>query len=204
MANNGPAELIVSTVAVVLASGPNDPPLTVGIEVQEILRPPLSVSQGPEGTIITSNRDQVEVELSGNKLNVRESSGNITQARSKVPKIVYGFLADLADTAIRSYGINLVLETYKERANEWLGNNFLNPSLASPLGTPLSSNLVALLFDYPPKKWTVRFQNLSSDRLNVNLNASESTSELPSQEKLGHEVEEQYEALKKFLSEIGL
>ena len=208
MANSGQPELILSTIAVVLGPYASPTPIGIGInvdiDVEGILRRPLNISQGPEGSVITSNRDQVEVRFLTNKLDVRESSGEVTQAKSKVPRIVHGFLDELAEIEIQSYGVNFILEIGEERPREWLGNHLLNPDLASQLGPSLSSNLVTLLFDQPPKTWTVRFQALPGNRLNVNFNASEVTSELPSQEKLGYEIEEQYEALKKFLFEIGL
>ena len=204
MANNGQAELILSTIAVVFA--PYDPSVPIiGINLEKILRRPLNVSKGPEGSVITSNRDQVEVQLLINKLDVREFSGDVAQAKSKVPRIVHGFLSMLPEIIkIQSYGVNLILEIDEEKPSEWLGNRLLNPDLASQFGTSLSSNLVAMLFDRPPKTWTVRFQALPDDRLSVNCNVTERTSELPSQEKLGDEIERQCKALKKFLSEIGI
>ena len=207
MANNGQAELILSTIAVVFA--PYDPSVPIGIGIninlERILRRPLNISKGPEGSVITSNRDQVEVQLLLNKLDVREFSGDVAQAKSKVPRIMHGFLSSLPGIIkIQSYGVNLILEIDEEKPSEWLGNRLLNPDLASQFGTSLSSNLVAMLFDRPPKTWTVQFQALPDDRLNVNCNVTERTSELPSQEKLGDEIEGQYKALEKFLSEIGI
>ena len=205
MANNGQAELILSTIAVVLE--PYDPsvPIPIGIDPERILRRPLNISQGPEGSVITSNRDQVEVQfLLNNKLDVREFSGDVAQAKSKIPRIMHGVLSSSSGIKIQSYGVNFLLEIDEEKPSEWLGNRLLNPDLASQFGTSLSSNLVAMLFDQPPKTWAVRFHALPGDRLNVNFNASERTSGLPSQEKLGDEIEGQYKALKKFLSEIGL
>ena len=59
LANNGQAELILSTIAVVLA--PYDPSVPIGIGIninlERILRRPLNISKGPEGSVITSNRD---------------------------------------------------------------------------------------------------------------------------------------------------
>ena len=205
MANSGQAELIVSTIAVVLDPPvPPSPTSFRGDGLEAILRRPLNILPGPEGPIITSSREQVEVQLSPNKIDVRESSGDAAQAKSKIPRIIHGFLAILPAVEIQSYGINFILETNMERPHEWLGNNLLNPGLASEFETPLFSNLVTLLLDRPPKIWTVRFEDQPGDRLVVNFNSSEITGELPDQEKLGHEIGEQYEALNKFLSQIGL
>ena len=205
MVNDGQAELILSTIAVVL--DPHVPPPPIGIrgnELEAILRRPLSILQGPEGPIITSNRDQVEIQVFPNKFDVRESSGDVTQARSKIPRIMHGFLSISSEVKIQSYGVNFLVEINLERPREWLGNNLLHPDLASEFGTSFSSDLVTLMLDRSPKTWTVRFQAQPSDGISVNFNASEITSELPDQEELGHEIEEQYQALNGFLSQIGL
>ncbi len=205
LANNDRTELILSTIAVVLAPGVSPPsgPITPNV-LEDILRRPLSISQGAEGPIVNSNRDQVEIQFFPNKIDVRESSGNITQAKIKIPRIIHGFCGALPAISIRSYGINFISEIEVESPGEWLGNNLLNPSLASKLATSLSSKSVTLLLDRPPKEWTVRLEALPGDRLNSNFNASESTTTLPSQETLGHEIGQQYAAFNEFLTQIGL
>ena len=205
MANNDGTELIMSTVAVVLM--PNAPLPQIGIRpsgLETILKRPLSISQSPEGPIVTSNRDQVEVQLFPNKIDVRESSGDVTQAKSKVPRIMHGFLGILPGISIQSYGVNFISEIKVESPLEWLGNSLINPSLACKLGSSLSSKSVTLLLDRPPKAWTVQLEALPDDRLGVNFNASESTVALPNREKLASEIEQQYEELNEFLAQIGL
>ena len=205
LANNDQTELILSTLAVVLALDVLPPPIGIREDALEtILRRPLSISLSPEGPIISSNRDQVEIRFSPNKIDVRESSGDVTQAKSKIPRIIHGFLDTLAEVKPQSYGVNFILEINVEGPREWLGNNLLNPSLAPKLGSSFSSNLVTLILDRPPKTWTVRLEAQPGDRLTVNFNASESTGALPNQEKLDHEIEDQYKSLNEFLSQIGL
>ena len=207
MANNDRTELILSTIVVVLA--PSVPPRLIDIEphgLEAILRRPLTFSQSPVGPIITSNRDQIEIAFSSNRIDVRESSGDVAQAKSKISRIIHGFLAlaTLAEVSAQSYGVNFISEINVERPHEWLGNNLLNPNLASKFGTSFSSNLVTLILDRPPKVWTVRFEARPGDRFSVNFNASENTGALPNQEKLEHDIEEQYKSLNEFLSQIGL
>ena len=203
LANNDQTELILSTIAVVFSPDPR--PARIGSQaIEAILRRPLAISQSPEGPIITSNRDQVEVQFFLNKIDVRESSGDVAQAKSKIPRIMHAFLAPLDGVSIRSYGINFISEINVERPREWLGNNLLNPSLASELGTPFSSNLVTLLLDQPPKAWTVRFEAQPDNRLSVSFNASENTDTLPNQQELASEIGQQYDAFTEFLSQMGL
>ena len=207
MANNSQSDLIVTTIAAVLQ--PIDPPRGIDLNgnvLATILKRPLTVAEGPRGQIsVTSNRDQVEVQLFPNKIDVRESSGDVAQARNKIPGIIHGFLATiLAAETIRTYGINFILEVTVESPREWLGNNLLDHALASKLGTSPSSNLVALVFDRPPKTWTVRFEAQPDAKLNVNFNASEHRGVLPSLEQLEEEVGEQYDRLKAFLAAVGV
>ena len=205
MRSNDRFELLVSTVAVVLA--PADIPRSVNVStfnLEGILRRPLTFSQSLEGPIITSNRDQVEIQFLSNKIDVRESSGEITQARGRIPRIAHSILDTLSEIKPQSYGLNFILEIDVKRPQEWLGDNLLHPELSSKLETAFSSSLVTLILDRTPKKWTIRLETLSGERLSVNFNASENTDALPNQEMLGHEIEEQFESLKDFLNQIGL
>ena len=206
MRSNDRFELLVSTVAVVLA--PVDPPplsiSTRTLELEGILRRPISLSQGPEGPIVTSSRDQVEVRFLPNKFDVRESSGEVARAKNSISRIAHSLLATFDELNPQSYGVNFILEIDVERPQEWLGKNLLNLGLSSVLDTDVSSNLVTLMLNRYPKTWTVRFETRSGDRLSVNFNASENTDDLPNQEILGREIEEQFESLKDFLDQIGL
>ena len=205
MASNDRNELMLSTVMVVLS--PEIPPPPIGFEVQAveaILKRPLSISQSPESLILTSNRDQAEIQLLPNKIEVRESSGEITQSKDKIPRIMHDFLAILGEASIQSYGVNFISEVNMEGPREWLGRSLLNQDLASKVGVSFSSDLVALRLDRPPKTWTIRFEAQRQNRISVNFNASESTDALPSREKLNYEIEDQYKSLNEFLSQIGL
>jgi hypothetical protein len=204
LANRSQVELILSTIAVVFQPGESPRQIDIGGEaLTAILRRPLTVAQGPDILIVTSNRDQIEVQIFPNKIDVRELSGDIAQGRSKIPRIVHEFLSILTDMRIQSYGVNFNLEINVERPREWLGNNLLNPGLAES-GTTLSSNLVSLVLERPPKVWTVRFEAQADDKLNINFNASEHTETLPNRENLDNELKAQYEALKEFLDHLGL
>ena len=205
MATNDQSELITSTVAVVLNT-----PISLSStaikadQLEAVLRRPLSFLQGPEGPIITSNRDQTEIHLLNNKIDVRESSGDVNQSRNKIPRIATGFLGILGTVEIRSYGVNFILEFNVERPEEWLGGNLINPAIATKFGAPISGNAVDLVLAQPPKILTFRFQAQPANRLNVNFNASEDASALPDEGMLESEIGKQYKALGDFLSQVGL
>ena len=205
MATNDQAELIMSTVAVVLNTPTSLSSTAIKADqLEAVLRRPLSFLQGPEGPIISSNRDQTEIHLLNNKFDIRESSGDVDQSRNKIPRIATGFLGILGTVEIRSYGVNFILELNVERPEEWLGANLINPAIATKLGIPISGKAVALVLTQPPKVLTVRFQAQPANRLNVNFNASEDASALPGEGMLESDIGEQYEALLGFLSQVGL
>jgi len=153
---------------------------------------------------ITSARDQIEVHLASNKVDVRDLSGELDQAQSKVPRILNEFLAVLSSPPVTSYGVNFILDIRIQEPDQWLANHLLDPTLSGKLGTQLSSQLVVLIFNQPPKIWTVRFESRDSSRININLNASEGVRVLPGLERLAEDMVTQLEAVHKLLTRLGL
>ena len=205
--NDGQMEIIVSTIAVLLAIPPTGP-VQVGIAQDAlvgILKRPLTVSDAPGGqTIISSNRDQIEVQLFPNKLDVRDVSGKAAEGRRKIPRVLTEFLALLANPTITSVGINFIVELPQAEPTQWLGTNLLDANLATRLGSQPTCNDVALVLNEPPKVLNVRFTAQGSDRLNVNFNASEVTQELPSPERLEQDLQEQFDRLHRLVKELEL
>lgn len=197
-------DLIVSTIAVLFE--PSDTRQPTGItseQLSAVIRKPLSIGQTPDGgTIISSNRDQIEIQLFPNKIDVRESSGDPQQGGRKIPRVLHEFMAIVHDAPIRSYGMNFILDVYTRDPSAWLSVNLLNQELASTLGSPVSSNVVSLIFDRPPKTLTVRFESREPDRINVNFNATEHADTLPPQEQLEVELTDLYESLQGILVKL--
>jgi hypothetical protein len=197
-------ELILSTIAVLFQ------PISVQTSVSEqkvsaILRRPFGIGATAEGAVaITSTRDQIEVHLASNKVDVRDLSGELDQAQSKVPRILNEFLAFLSSPPVTSYGINFLLDIPMQQPDQWLANHLIAPALSGELETQLSSRLVVLAFSHPPKVWTVRFESRDDSRINVNLNASEAVSVLPGLEPLAQDMVTQLGALRKLLTRLGL
>ena len=196
----------MSTIAVVFQ--PSTPQISISEEkLSTILRRPISIGQTPDGqSLISSNRDQIEVQLSVNRLNVRELSGIPNQGRDKIPGIVSEFSTIICiptETAL-TYGVNFILEIPKEEPDRWLGDNLLNPALRGKIDVPVSTRLVSIAFSKPPKNWTVKFESRENSKINVDLNASERTEMLPNADRLREEMEQQFEALLEFLTLLGL
>ena len=134
MATNEQVELIMSTVAVVLNTPTSLSSTAIKADqLEAVLRRPLSFLQGPEGPIISSNRDQTEIHLLNNKFDVRESVATLINQETKSPRIATGFLGILGTVEIRSYGVNFILELNVEKPEEWLGANLINPAIATNL-----------------------------------------------------------------------
>ena len=167
-------DTLMSTIAVVF------PPLNEldfdEEAVTALLKPPINVSRSQDGaTLISSARAQMEVMLFPNKLNVRELSGDQQQAAKKIPEMVHAFLYILKVEKPLSFGINFLLEVSCDNPSQWIGSTFLAQSLSDrlePVGQ-LRSSHVGVVFDKPPKVWTVRFIAQKNNRLRVDLNSSE-------------------------------
>ena len=206
MVNDRQMEILVSTIAVLLV--PPTELVPVGITedaLTGILRRPLTVGEASGGrTIISSNRDQVDVQLFPNKLDVRDVSGDAAEGRRKIPRILTEFLALLANPTITSIGINFIVELSQAEPTQWLGTNFLDPDLATRLGAQPTCNDIALILEVPPKVRNVRFTAQGSDRINVNFNASEETQELPSPKRLEQDLQEQFDTLRRLIEKLEL
>lgn len=208
--NDNQIDLILSSVAALFE--PTAPQRSVPLtdaDLRTILRRPMNISQGSEGFMISSSRDQIEVQVGPNKIDVRELSGEIDNGKSKIPRIINGLGGLLQLSKIQTYGINFIVEVAVERPHEWIGDNLLNKELAARFGTSTSSNLITLVLDHPPaasdplnSTWTVRFEARPGGRLNVNFNASRHIDKLPEDGQLGVEVGAAYEAMTRILAQL--
>jgi hypothetical protein len=167
-------ETFMSTIAVVFS-----PPSEIELDEEDLtamLKPPINVSQSSDGaTLFSSARSQMEVHLLPNKVNVRELSGDHKQAAEKIPEVVHAFLETLKIEKPTSFGINYLLEVPCNSPSQWIGGTFLAQNLGDklePVGQ-LRSSHVAVVFDKPPKVWTIRFIAKTNNRLRIDLNSSE-------------------------------
>ncbi len=195
-------ELVLSTIAVILK-----PPLPQADISQEqvgtILKRPISVVSVPNVTVFSSIRDQIDVRLQPNKLEVRELSGNVTQAKGALPRVLTEFMGLLGNPSVQSFGVNFIVEVKLDNPKQWLSTRFMNPKMVEQLGQPIQLPLLSLQIDRPLKTWLVRFEVPSSDILTVNFNASESSDSLPPADVLAADVEKQHTAFIEFLRQLG-
>ncbi len=210
MSESKTVDLLLSTVAVVMDPASQASPINVPNDlVTGILREPINVSVDPIGQLtVTSTRDQIELQLLNNKIDVREVSGDREQGIAKIPRIVHELMALLENPRLRTYGINFVVELPQDDARTWLSSKLLSPVIRDRLEGQLSSNQVNLVLDRSPEVLTVLLTSRGANKINVNFNASvnfdasEESAELPSIEGLGQEMVKQYQTLIELLGQL--
>lgn len=188
-------ELILVSIAV-LYTAPEILPSISGNDIAKILRRPLGLGQTPEGLLVAnSNRDQIEVQIGANKLDVRDLSDGLEHAKDKIPEVVGGFLELLGGVEITSYGVNFIAEVANDSPDIWMAKTFLNDELSAQLSSPIACTSVAIRIDQAPKVVTVRFETREDLRISVNWNASQQAETIPSNEQISEDIENQFREL---------
>ncbi len=195
-------ELTMSTIAVVVEP-PKEAPRFDEAYLLRFLHSPFGIGQLADGqTVITSNRDQIEIWLSPTRIEIRDLSGKTEFDNSRLPELLKSFFTEYA-TTLRSYGVNLIVSLKKERPAEWISVHMLHPKLGHTLEkSVIGSNSVSVTLQAEPKTWNIQF-SVQQGRLQINLNASEGTNELPSEDDLRTQLDEQYASLENLISQLG-
>lgn len=198
-----PIYLVVSTIAVIVEPSADFNPNLSQDQITSVLSRPITVGQTADGQVsINSSRDQMDVHLLGNKLDVREGSGEIARAQTKIPTVLYGFLDMLSNPPITSYGVNFIVEVARDNPDQWIGSKFLNPALIKDIEPTISCSLTVLKFNREEKTLVVRFES-RPDSISINFNASEQTNTLPDPDQLGKELGKQFQGLADLINRLG-
>ena len=193
-------DVVISTIAV-LTPPPAQPKSIDQRDLQRVLARPLSIGQTPDGIIVSSQRDQIEVIAGGNKINVRDLSGRKTFSESRIPPVLHFFL----DTPqITSYGVNFVIAVPCAEAPQWIRDNILSTQISEKTGKTVIGGAGVLKIAFGNKTWNIKLEPREDAYMNVDFNASEETQQLPENGRLREELQEQYDALVGFLNELGL
>ena len=193
MESNTGVDLTLCSVACVF--GPLEPPPSLsGVQLESILRPPLQLAQGIDGRFsITSTRQQIEVQLSSNKIEVRDLSGKPELVHENIPGILSAVVGLFPPLQFKSYGINFVAEILRDDPEQWLGDHLLSPVLACKFRNSVTSNNLSFSFVKEPKSLTIKFTpRPNSNRIEVNFNSSEDIQTLPKEADLKILIGEQY------------
>lgn len=193
--------LVMSTVAI---THEIPEPKNVNIkEIEQFLNPPITVGAGPEGSIIGSQREQIEITIANVKTNVRDLSGKKDFTESKVGMILNYFVANFG-LKVNSYGVNFVLRVTCSDPKKWIIENILSPRISERTSRKLISGAAAVSLEAERKTWNIRFEPVDDNKLAVDFNANEKTAELPVANVISGELKTQCELLVKFLSDLGL
>lgn len=202
MVDTNKIDVTISTIAV----GTELPQQALGIdtkELEQILTRPLSVVQSPVALMVSSQRDQLEAILSGNKTNIRDLSGRKTFAPSKIPTVLNFFIQKFALQVI-SYGVNFIVTVPCVQPAQWVANNLISSQVLAKTGlTPIGNTCVVSVMS-GRKTWNIKFEPMDDSTLNVDFNASEKTRQLPDVDAMHNELQEQFDGMLKFLNDLEL
>lgn len=193
-------DIMMSTIAVITAP-PAQPRSMDQKDLQKVLTRPLAIGQSPEGLLVSSQRDQIEVIAGGNKVNVRDLSGQPRFFESKIPPILRFFLGS---SQINSYGVNFIVVVPRVEPLQWMRDNILSSQISERTQKTLIGGAGTLKIAFEHKTWNIKLEPGEGDTINVDFNASEETQQLPDDARLCQELQEQFDALLQFLNDLRL
>lgn len=198
-------DLVLATIAI-LFEPPQAAPAITQEQIGDVLHRPINIGQTPDGRlIINSTRDQIEIQLFPNKIDVRDLSGELAKAKEKVPEVVseiINLLLPDPSPKIQTYGVNIVVEFPMTEPNTWIGETFLKDELGTVFASPLSSNEIAIRAIEPPKTIMVKISSRENSRVNINFNASEEMESLPDVNRLAKDLGSYYARTIKLVEDL--
>lgn len=202
MVNENDVYLVMSTVAVL-----HEIPEAKNINVKDfekLLSPPITAIAGsPAGTLISSQRDQVEILIANNKTDFRDISGRKDFAASKIGKLMEYFVGEF-HLKVNMYGINFILRVPHSESVRWITENILSSEIANKTGKKVIGGKGTISLKSGRKTWNVEFDASESDKVMVNFNVSEKRDEVPTAKVLTIELKKQWDLLMKLLTELSL
>ena len=201
MVDQAKIKISMTTIAIVTALPEQD---TIDQqELEKVLRPPLTLGQSPEGLLISSQKDQIQVITGGTKTNVRDLSDRKTFSRSKIPAILEFFIRRFK-LKVTSYGVNFVINVPCIEPVKWIGDNIFSTQVSQKTGKTLIGGVATVKMAAGQKTWNIKFEPSGNKMIKVDFNASEDTQQLPNQQRLREELQQQFQALLEFLNALGL
>lgn len=196
----GDLEIILITVAVLFE------PVTVSTPIAEtdalkVLKRPVNLAQSMNGSlIISSNRDQKEIVISPNKIDARDTSEDIDEAKTRLPELLRYFLDLIGNPTLKTLGINFVLEAEAIDTQRWLADKTISASFREQITGPISSKSISVTFERSDQEWTLTFSAPTPERISVNFNASKDMASLPSETDLSNSIKEQFSDMEQYLA----
>lgn len=194
--------ITMSTIAVTS----EQPPEPVSIDQKKLenaLARPLTIGQSPQGLLVSSQRDQLQIIAGANKINVRDLSGQPEFSQSKVPAVLDFFIRETG-FQINSYGVNFIITVPCEEPAQWIRDNLLAPQISEKIRKTLVGGTAVISIASGSKTWNVKFEPSGDGTIGVDFNASEFTTKLPDENVLCGELREQFDNLLQLLNDLGL
>ena len=202
MVDTNKIDVTISTIAIV--TEPRQQALAIDQkELEQVLTRPLSVVQSPVALVVSSQRDQLEAILSGNKTNIRDLSGRKTFLPSKIPTVLNFFIQKFALQVI-SYGVNFIVTMPCVQPAQWIANNLISSRVLEKTGKTPIGRICVVSVRSGRKTWNIKLEPIDDSTLNVDFNASEETQQLPDVNTMHNELQEQFDGLLKFLNDLEL
>ena len=201
-----PVELLVSTIGVTHDAAPPPTILFSDETLRGLVRPPLNVFPTMDSIRVVSNRDQIELVLSPVRSEVRDFSGDLEKASTKIPDVLAKVMDLLDGPVVRSFGVNFLLEAHREETEDvaaWLGKHFLRDNLEGDLGTTVSCPSITFFYERDGKSQTIDLEVSGDSAVTINSTASEPTEALPDKPKLESEMKSQHDYLFNLLGKVG-
>jgi hypothetical protein len=195
-------DVTMSTIAV-LTIPPQQPVSIDQKDLERVLTRPLSVVQSPAALVISSQRDQIEAIVAGNKTNIRDLSGRKIFSRNKIPSVL-NFFIQKYKLQVTSYGINFIVTVPCRKPAKWIVDNLLSSQISERTGKTLVGGVSTISVASEQKTWNIKFEPIDDERISVDFNASEQTQQLPGVARLRTELQEQFDGLLTFLNNLEL
>lgn len=192
---------MATIVALVVSDG--EPPNIDQRSLESVLRRPLTIGQTAAGLLVGSQRDQIEVIVATGRIEARDLSGSDDFGTRKTSSVLSFFVRE-GHYGLTTYGVNFVLSLLCPNPEAWIVDNILARDLAEKSGRTLLGGGAHLRLAAGEKLWRVSFDPAENDSLILNFNASQKAGQLPTADALMAEQAKQYEALLKFLEQLGL
>lgn len=198
---------ILSSNIVVVLNKPEKPIPFSPSDLGKIVREPLNITQTLDGIIIDSPRDQIEITLTSGRLKVADNSGQIPSKKRAV-EVTLNILR-LLNTTYRAFGLNYKI-TFRPEAErnpaDVIANTVLDKDrIENSSRLKIIGAAATLFYNRGTKVCTLTIEpqaRLKGDKIIVDFNAHEDSSELPPMDQLQKSFKKEYSALIKVLSSI--
>jgi hypothetical protein len=198
---------VISSNIVVVLNRPEKPVPFSPSDLGKIVREPLNVTQALDGITIASPRDQIEITLAGGRLKVEDNSGQ-APGKKKVVAVTHAML-QLFKTTYRAFGLNYRL-TFRPEADknpaDVIANNLIDKDrIENNSKLQIMGGAATLFYNRGVKVCTLTIEpqaGLRGNKIIVDLNAHEDSSELPPVDELQKSFRREYLALIKILNSI--